>query len=495
MSFLVALLLGVIQGLTEFIPISSTAHLTIAGSLLGTIDPNNPESWTAFIATIQLGTLVAVTVFFRRDIISMSKHFFVENFGSGRLPVKDQSRDSRMTWFVIAGTVPVVAVGLAFKDLIEGSLTKDLHIIASSLIVVAILLWIAERKATFTRTSAQLNFLDAMIIGFAQVLALIPGSSRSGTTIMAGLFRGLTREHAARFSFLLSIPAILGSGILEFAGEVSHLNWEESGAALLIATLASMISGYWSIAFLLRYLRTRNMNAFIIYRIALGAALLLTACSSDTGQREGTDIAREMSPPYATVDSAANNFAQTPADTSVITDVVDLRTSAGTITLGLYGKDAPLTVKNFLGLVRKKFYDGILFHRVAKNFVIQVGDPKTRDANARAEWGTGGETADGKPLPEELDASAPSAKAGYQFGVVAMARTAEPNSGTSQFFICLEKAAALPHQYTIFGRVIDGLKVVSQIGNVEFEKTTPDAIEGIPRKAVVIKSIRLRKLN
>jgi undecaprenyl-diphosphatase len=495
MSFLVALLLGVIQGLTEFIPISSTAHLTIAGALLGTIDANNPESWTAFIATIQLGTLVAVIVYFRRDIISMSKHFFLENFGSGRLPIKEQSRDSRLAWFVIVGTVPVVVAGLAFKDVIEGSLTKDLHIIASSLIVVAILLWIAERKATFSRTSAQLNFLDAMIVGCAQVLALIPGSSRSGTTIMAGLFRGLTREHAARFSFLLSIPAILGSGILEFAGEVEHLNWQESGAALLIATLASMVSGYWSIAFLLRYLRTRNMNAFIIYRIALGTVVLLTACTSDTGQREGTNLAREMTPPPASVDSTANSNMQMKADTAVITDVVEVRTTAGNMTLGLYGKDAPLTVKNFLGLVRKKFYDGILFHRVAKNFVIQVGDPKTRDANARTEWGTGGESADGKPLAEELDASMPSAKEGYQFGVVAMARTTEPNSGTSQFFICLEKASALPHQYTIFGRVIDGLNVVSKIGSVEVEQRDPDAMEGIPKKPVVIKSIRLLKLH
>lgn len=493
MSLLVALFLGVIQGLTEFIPISSTAHLTIAGALLGVIDAKNPESWTAFIATIQLGTLVAVIVFFRRDIISMSKHFFSENFGGGKRPVKEQSRDSLMAWYVIVGTVPVVAAGLAFKDVIEGSLTKDLRIIATSLIVVAILLWIAERKATFTRTSAQLNFLDAILIGCAQVLALIPGSSRSGTTIMAGLFRGLTREHAARFSFLLSIPAILGSGILEFAGELPHLNWEESGGALFIATLASMVSGYWSIAFLLRFLRTRTMNAFIIYRIALGTAVLFTACTAPDGQREGTGIAREMTPPPALADSAANNSMQKNVDTAVITDVVDVRTTAGTMTIGLYGKDAPLTVKNFIGLVKKKFYDGILVHRVAKNFVIQAGDPKTRDASARTEWGTGGETADGKPLPEELNASAPSAKAGYQFGVVAMARTTEPNSGTSQFFICLDKAATLPHQYTIFGRVIDGLNVVSAIGSVEFEKTNPDAMEGIPKKPLVIKSIRLRK--
>jgi len=240
---IIALLLGVIQGLTEFIPISSTAHLTIAGALLGVIDPSHPERWTSFIATIQLGTLVAVVAYFRKDIISMTRHFFRENLSSQRTTIKHQSRDSRMAWFVIIGTIPVVVIGLFLRHVIEGALTKDLRVIAISLIGIGVLLWLAERKATLSRTSAELNFLDAIIIGCAQVLALIPGSSRSGSTIMAGLFRGLTREHAARFSFLLSIPAVLGAGILEFIGELKNLHWSENGAALLVASVASLIVG------------------------------------------------------------------------------------------------------------------------------------------------------------------------------------------------------------------------------------------------------------
>ena len=212
MSTLVAMLLGVIQGLTEFIPISSTAHLTIAGTWLDVIDPSHPERWTAFMATIQLGTLAAVIAFFRRDVVHMTTSFFRENLGSGRRPFREQSADARLAWLVVIGTLPIVVIGLSLKDLIEGPLTKDLTVIAVGLIGVALLLWWADTKASFTKTSSQITIKDSLLIGLAQCLALIPGSSRSGTTIFAGLFRGLTREHAARFSFLLSIRRSSGRG-------------------------------------------------------------------------------------------------------------------------------------------------------------------------------------------------------------------------------------------------------------------------------------------
>ncbi|MFN5876028.1 MAG: undecaprenyl-diphosphate phosphatase, partial [Ignavibacteria bacterium] len=229
MSIIVALLLGIIQGLTEFIPISSTAHLTIAGSLFGVIDPAHPEKWTAFMATIQLGTLAAVLTYFRVDIQRTVQHWFAENIGSRKRGFSQQSPESRLGWLVVVGTVPIVVVGLSFKDIIEGGLTKDLSVIAFSLIGVGLLLLIAERIATFTRSTSDLGLIDALAIGGAQCLALIPGSSRSGTTILAALLRGMTREHAARFSFLLSIPAIFAAGVLEFYEQAGNITWNDGG--------------------------------------------------------------------------------------------------------------------------------------------------------------------------------------------------------------------------------------------------------------------------
>nr|MBP6510267.1 undecaprenyl-diphosphatase UppP [Candidatus Kapabacteria bacterium] len=280
MSLVTALVLGLIQGLTEFIPVSSTAHLTVAAAAFGVIDPAHPERWTAFMATIQLGTLAAVIAYFRSDILTTLRFWFTENFGSRRRSFREQGAESRLGWFVIIGTLPIVIVGLAFKDILEGALTKDLHLIGASLIGVAALLWIAERVASFTRTTSDLNIVDAISVGAAQCLALIPGSSRSGTTIMAALFRGMTREHAARFSFLLSIPAVLAAGVLEFAHEVKHITLDNGGLQLAVATIAALVSGYWSIAFLLKYLRTHSLSVFIVYRIALGSVLLFTGCST-----------------------------------------------------------------------------------------------------------------------------------------------------------------------------------------------------------------------
>jgi undecaprenyl-diphosphatase len=279
MSHLEALLLGIIQGLTEFIPISSTAHLTIAASLMGVIDPSRPEQWTAFMATIQLGTLAAVLWYFRADLVRMTLAFGRENIGSARLPLTRQSADSRLAWYVMLGTIPIVAVGLLAKDAIEGAFTKDLRVIGTTLIGVAVVLWLVERRAAFRKTTSELTLLDTVVIGLSQCLALIPGVSRSGSTIVAALARGCTREAAARFSFLLSIPAILGAGLLQFVKAMSYLSWNDGGVDLAIATIASAISGYWSIAFLLNFLRSHSLTGFVVYRIAVGLAVFALLAS------------------------------------------------------------------------------------------------------------------------------------------------------------------------------------------------------------------------
>ena len=274
MNTLDAILLGIVQGLTEFLPVSSTAHLTIVGKILGVV--LSGEQWTAQVAVMQLGTLVAVLLYFRDDILSMTLAFIKENLHTGRVPVKEQSFDARMAWLVIFGSFPIVFFGLAFKKYIEGDLTKNLFIIGSMLIIVAIVMAMAEKVAKQNKSIKDVKLKDAMIIGFAQAMALIPGTSRSGATITAGLFLGFDREAAARFSFLLSIPAILGSGLLEMLKVIPMLS-DHNIISLAIATVVSGISGYAAIAFLLAYLRTRSTGAFIIYRIILGIILFIVA--------------------------------------------------------------------------------------------------------------------------------------------------------------------------------------------------------------------------
>jgi undecaprenyl-diphosphatase len=274
MSIWQAILLGLVQGLTEFIPISSTAHLTIAGRLLGLIDPEHPEQWTAFMAVIQLGTLVAVVLYFWSDILNIIRGFIHANLArlTGR-PVEDSSRrDAFLGWLVIAGTIPIAVVGLLFRDQIEGSLTKDLRIIAGSLIGLAVVLTVAEALGRQLRDMNALKLSDALWIGVGQVFALIPGSSRSGTTITAGLLVGLKRETAARVSFLLSMPAIAASGLLELPEVMrsGSMDW----TAVAIATVVSAVSGYLSIAFLLRYLQRHTTFIFVGYRIVLGLLLI-----------------------------------------------------------------------------------------------------------------------------------------------------------------------------------------------------------------------------
>ncbi|MBC8145470.1 MAG: undecaprenyl-diphosphatase UppP [bacterium] len=271
MTIVEAIVLGLIQGLSEFLPISSTAHLTLAGRAMGLIDPTAPHKWTEFIAVIQLGTLVAVLVYFARDIAAITSAFVRENVQ--RVPLRQQTFNARSGWFIIIGTIPIVVIGLLFKDVIEGSGTKNLIVIGTSLIVLAIILEIAERVARFTRTIDQMTVRDALFIGIAQAVALVPGASRSGTTLTAGLFAGLTREAAARFSFLISIPAIAASGLYEFFEVIEHV--DRSGLVkLAVATIVSAVSGYAAISFLLRYLRTRTTRLFVVYRLVIGGAIL-----------------------------------------------------------------------------------------------------------------------------------------------------------------------------------------------------------------------------
>ena len=273
MNLFEAILLGIIQGITEFLPISSTGHLTIVGKLLNLVSESHPESWTSFIAVIQLGTMAAVLVYFAKDIVLIVRDFLKENL-SERKKISEQSLNSRLGWLVIIGTIPVVIIGFAFKDIIEGALTKNLYIIAFSLIGLAIILAIAEKVANFKKDLKDISLLDSFLIGIAQTFALIPGSSRSGTTITGGLFLGLKRDVAARFSFLLSIPAVLASGLFELYHSLKYLN-ADMGINLVVATIVSGISGYIAIDFLLKYLKKHSTFLFVYYRIAAGIFILI----------------------------------------------------------------------------------------------------------------------------------------------------------------------------------------------------------------------------
>jgi undecaprenyl-diphosphatase len=272
MSVLDAILLGIIQGLTEFLPISSTAHLTIAGKILGVIDPARPEDWTAFIAIMQLGTVAAVCIYFFGDLLTMTRSLLVDVSKKSEAGVRRWSASSRLAGKIILGTVPVVIIGLAFKSIIEGTFTKAISTFATSLIVLALVLFWAEKIGKRSRTEEQASWKDASVIGIAQAFALIPGSSRSGTTITAGLFLGLTRETAARFSFLLSIPAVVASGLFEMY-RARHDLGNIGLIPLALSTIVAGIVGYATIAFLLKYLKTHTTFVFIWYRIALGAIL------------------------------------------------------------------------------------------------------------------------------------------------------------------------------------------------------------------------------
>jgi len=270
MSIIEAIVLGLVQGLTEFIPVSSTAHLEIVPVLLGWGDPGAAAS-----AVIQFGTWLAAVIYFFRDIVRLIAGFFRGLVT--RRPLADD--DSRAAWLVIIGTIPIVILGLLLKKHIESTF-RGLWVVTTMVIVVAVLMVLAEAyaKRRQLRQYEQLNVTDAVTIGLGQCLALVPGASRSGSTIMTSLFRGIDRAAAARYSFLLSIPAIGGAGLLELYHERDHLaslGW----TPIVVSIVVAFISGYASIWFLLRYLRTHTTHVFIWYRFALGAVMIALLAS------------------------------------------------------------------------------------------------------------------------------------------------------------------------------------------------------------------------
>jgi undecaprenyl-diphosphatase len=272
MSLLESIVLGIVQGLTEFLPISSTGHLRIVPALLGWDDPG-----AAFTAVIQLGTTAAVLIYFREDLWRIARAWLA----SIRHRERRSELDARLGWFIVLGTIPIGIFGLAFKDQIENG-ARDLYLIGAALVLFSFVMLAGERAATQRREIDSLGPRDALVIGLAQALALIPGVSRSGSTITAGLFTGLSRESAARYSFLLSTPAIVLAALLELKSIVGGEEHTHTGAgAIIVATVLAFIVGYWSIAFLLRYVSRHSLGAFIAYRIALGVFVLaLTAAGA-----------------------------------------------------------------------------------------------------------------------------------------------------------------------------------------------------------------------
>ncbi len=263
MKWIEAAVLGFIQGLTEFLPISSSAHLRIVGEFL----PNAQDPGAAFTAITQLGTETAVIVYFWRDIVRIVRSWF----GSLRGTVPRDDPDARLGWLVIIGSVPIVLLGLLFQDQIESTF-RSMWIVATMLILFGVILGIAEYVGRQSRGLQSMTYRHGILYGLAQALALIPGVSRSGGTITAGLLMGYTREAAARYSFLLAIPAVFGSGVFQLVK-----SWDENGPYALpetaLATAVAFFVGFAIIGWFLRFVTTRGYGLFVWYRILLGIAL------------------------------------------------------------------------------------------------------------------------------------------------------------------------------------------------------------------------------
>ena len=270
MPILEAIVLGIVQGLTEFLPISSTGHLRIVPAFLGWEDPG-----AAFTAVTQLGTLAAVLLYFRSDLWRILRTWL----RSLRDPAARRHHDARLGWYIILATIPISIFGLAFQEQIENG-ARDLYLIATALIVLGLVLLAAERVGTRDRSMEDVGARDCFAVGLAQALALVPGVSRSGATITAGLFLGLDRAAAARFSFLLSVPAVVLSGLFEMRDFIGEGDGDHGAGALalVVATALAFVVGYASIAFLLRFLASHSTIVFVVYRVALGVVVLaLTA--------------------------------------------------------------------------------------------------------------------------------------------------------------------------------------------------------------------------
>jgi len=260
-----AIVLGIVQGLTEYLPVSSTAHLRIVPAFMGWEDPG-----AAFTAVTQLGTMAAVLLYFRADLWRIARTWLA----SLRRPELRSEVDARMGWYIILGTIPIGVFGLIFADQIETG-ARSLYVIGTTLIVLGLVLALAERVARRDRAIEDITRRDGILIGLAQACALVPGVSRSGATITAGLFLGFDRASAARYSFLLSVPAVVVSGLFE----LRKIGEEESAGVgpTVVATLLAFVVGYASIAFLLRWLTRHSTAVFVAYRVALGALVLVLA--------------------------------------------------------------------------------------------------------------------------------------------------------------------------------------------------------------------------
>jgi undecaprenyl-diphosphatase len=265
MDYLDAVILGIVEGLTEFLPVSSTGHLTIAEKALG-LELDDPAV-TAYTAVIQMGAILAVVVYFARDIWRIATAWcrgLVNAEWRGH-------RDHRMGWYVIVGSIPVGLAGLLGKDLITGPL-RSLWVVGAALVVWSAVMWAAERAATQQRGEKQLTMRDAVDVGLVQVVALVPGVSRSGATISTGLFLGLDRVAATRLSFFLSIPALLAAGIYELP---DALDGSLAVGPIVVGTVVAFVVAYASVAWLLRFVAHHSIAWFVPYRVVVGAAILL----------------------------------------------------------------------------------------------------------------------------------------------------------------------------------------------------------------------------
>ncbi len=272
MSFFEALILGLVQGLTEFLPISSSAHVQIAQQLMNLSELSKPQL-TAFIATIQLGTELAVVSYFIKDIGRIGSSWL-------RWSVKPSSTmtsDTKLGWLIIIGTLPVLILGLALRDFIENDVRK-LWVMAYTLIGFGVLLGLADFFGKKTKSITELNFSHGVAFGIGQALALVPGVSRSGGTITVGLMLGYTRQAAARYSFLLAIPAVLGSGLFQFFASVGDLS-QDLLVATVVATIVSGVVGLSVIHYLLKYLQKGSFLPFVIWRVGVGVWLLVMLTS------------------------------------------------------------------------------------------------------------------------------------------------------------------------------------------------------------------------
>jgi undecaprenyl-diphosphatase len=262
-NLLQSIVLGIVQGLTEFLPISSSAHLRIVPAMLGWEDPG-----AAFTAVCQLGTEAAVLIYFRHELWAIASHWI-------RHPRRYEDPNVRLGWFLIVATIPIGIFGFLFRDQIETG-ARNLWLIGTVLIVFALVLGYADRRGRHAREIDELSARDGVLIGLAQSLSLIPGVSRSGATMSAGLLLGLERPAAARFAFLLAVPAVVASGLFELKDVIA--GDEHSNTPLgyvLVATAVAFVVGYAAIAWLLRYLAHHSVNIFVVYRVLLGSTVLI----------------------------------------------------------------------------------------------------------------------------------------------------------------------------------------------------------------------------